>query len=340
MIGGSPKRYAVYSIGASILTLVLKFGAWGMTDSVGLLSDATESLVNLTAGVLALTAITIALRPADSDHAYGHGKAEYFSSGIEGVLIIVAAIGIAWAALHRFLAPQPLDHLGFGLVLALVSSVINFLTARIMLRAADRFDSITLEADARHLLTDVWTSVGLVAGLAVIIVMPEWKILDPIIALVMAVNIVFTGVGLLKRSVGGLMDDALPEGELEIIATAIRSYTGEDSSFHGLRTRKSGPKRFIDFHLLVPGAMTVHDSHELCELIEELIQSKLPRAEVTIHVEPLESDTSYDGKDVGGACAASLGGTCPAISPDSPLSPVSPTSPPPPPPPPKDESGE
>lgn len=311
----SPKRYAVYSIGASILTLVLKFGAWGMTGSVGLLSDATESLVNLTAGVLALTAITIALRPADADHAYGHGKAEYFSSGIEGVLIIVAAFGIGYAAIDRFFSPQSLTHLGPGLLLALVSSVINFLVARIMLRAAERFDSITLEADARHLLTDVWTSVGLVAGLAVIIVMPEWKLLDPIIAAVMAVNIVFTGLGLLKRSVGGLMDDSLPAEELKLIADAIHSYGGTESSFHGLRTRKSGPKRFIDFHLVVPGSMTVHDSHELCELIEELIHSKLPRAEVTIHVEPRENQASYDGKIVGGACAASLGRGCPMTSP-------------------------
>jgi len=306
----SPKRYAVYSIVASILTLVLKFGAWGMTGSVGLLSDATESLVNLTAGVLALTAITIALRPADADHAYGHGKAEYFSSGIEGVLIIVAAIGIAYASVMRFLSPQPLNNLGIGLLLALVSSLINFLTARIMLRAAKRFDSITLEADAKHLLTDVWTSVGLVAGLAVIIVMPEWKLLDPVIAIIMAVNIVFTGVNLLKRSVGGLMDDSLPDEELQLIAKAIHSYTGDESTFHGLRTRKSGPRRFIDFHLVVPGSMTVHDSHELCELIEELIHSKLPKAEVTIHVEPLESETSYDGHQVGGECAASLGGPC------------------------------
>ncbi|EGB14291.1 cation diffusion facilitator family transporter [Pseudodesulfovibrio mercurii] len=335
----SPKRYAIYSIGASILTLVLKFGAWGLTGSVGLLSDATESLVNLTAGVLALTAITIALRPADADHAYGHGKAEYFSSGIEGVLIIVAAFGIGYAAIDRFLSPQELSHLGPGLLLALLSSVINFLVARIMLRAADRFDSITLEADARHLLTDVWTSVGLVAGLAVIIVMPQWKILDPIIAVLMAVNIVFTGLGLLKRSVGGLMDDSLPPEELELIAKAIQSYAGDECTFHGLRTRKSGPKRFIDFHLLVPGSMTVHDSHELCELIEELIHSKLSRAEVTIHVEPLESETSYDGKSVGGACAASLGGDCPMTSPATPTSPASQASPPPPPPP-EDESGE
>jgi len=303
MSSDSPKRYAIYSIGASILTLALKFGAWAMTDSVGLLSDATESFVNLTAGVLALTAITIAMRPADDDHAYGHGKAEYFSSGIEGALIIVAAFAIGYAAINRFISPQPLTNLGPGLILALLSSVVNYVVAKVMLKAAYRFDSITLEADARHLLTDVWTSIGLVAGLAIIIVMPEWKILDPIIATLMAVNIVFTGVSLLKRSVGGLMDDALPKKELKIIANAIRSYTNSDASFHGLRTRKSGSRRFIDFHLLVPGDMSVKASHDLCGLIEELIQSKLSRAEVTIHVEPLECETSYDGWKVGGTCA-------------------------------------
>ena len=302
----SPKKYAVYSIGASILTLFLKFGAWVMTDSVGLLSDATESVVNLTAAILALTAITVAMRPADTDHAYGHGKAEYFSSGIEGVLIIVAALGIAYAAISRFITPQALTNLGPGLLLALVSSVINFTVAKIMLKAAHRFDSITLEADAKHLLTDVWTSVGLVSGLAVIIVMPEWKILDPIIAALMAVNIVFTGISLIRRSVAGLMDDSLPQKELESIARAIKSYTGEESSFHGLRTRKSGSKRFIDFHLLVHGDMSVKDSHDLCLLIEELIHSQLNNAEITIHVEPIECEKSYDGWQVGGTCAAKL----------------------------------
>ena len=310
MIGDSPKRYAVYSILASVLTLALKFGAWALTDSVGLLSDATESLVNLTAAVVALTAITVAMRPADQDHAYGHGKAEYFSSGIEGVLIIMAAMGIGYASVRRFLAPAPLANLDYGLVLALLSSAINFVTAAVMLRAAKRFDSITLEADARHLLTDVWTSVGLVAGLTIIVIKPEWKILDPVIALAMAVNIVFTGIGLLKRSVGGLMDDALPEAELALIAEAIQDHCGETCTFHGLRTRKSGPRRFIDFHLLVPGNMSVMDSHDLCEQIEKRIHVRLDRAEITIHVEPIEAAESYDGKDVGGACAKSMGGEC------------------------------
>ncbi len=306
MINASPRRYAIYSIVASVLTLTLKFTAWGMTGSVGLLSDATESIVNLTAGVLALTAITIAMRPADSSHSYGHGKAEYFSSGIEGILIIVAACGITYAAVDRFLDPQELVNLGPGLGLALLSSVINFVTARVMLRAAAHFDSITLEADAKHLLTDVWTSVGLVAGLAVLLVMPQWKILDPIIAIIMAANIIFTGVSLLRRSISGLMDDALPQAEIERIGEAIHKHQGEHATFHGLRTRKSGPRRFIDFHLLLPGETTVQAAHDLCCVIEEEIKAGLNRAEVTIHVEPIECDSSYDGREVGGECEASV----------------------------------
>lgn len=298
----SPKRYAVYSIIASVITLTLKFSAWAMTDSVGLLSDATESIVNVTAAVMALSAITVAMRPADPDHTYGHGKAEYFSSGIEGILIIVAAFGIGYASIERFFNPQPLGNLGLGLVLALLSSVVNVIVARIMLRAADRFDSITLEADARHLLTDVWTSIGLVASLAILLIAPQWQILDPIIAMLMAINIVFTGIGLLKRSIGGLMDDALPEDELKVIADAIRKHQGERSTFHELRTRKAGAARFIDFHLLVPGDMTVFEAHDLCELIENEIESRLNQAEVTIHVEPLECDKSYDASGLKGTC--------------------------------------
>lgn len=302
MTTDSPQRYAIYSIIASVVTLVLKFTAWGMTDSVGLLSDATESIINVTAAVMALWVITIAMRPADPHHTYGHGKAEYFSSGIEGALIIIAACGIGYASIERFLNPQPIGNLGFGLGLALLSSVVNLVVARIMLKAAKRFDSITLEADAKHLLTDVWTSVGLVAGLGIIIFMPEWQILDPIIACLMAVNIVFAGVGLLRRSVSGLMDDALPEEELKVIADAIRKHQGEKSTFHELRTRKAGSRRFIDFHLLVPGEMSVFEAHDLCELIETEIETNLERAEVTIHVEPLECDTSYDASGLKGSC--------------------------------------
>lgn len=298
----SPIRYAWYSVAASLLTLGMKFGAWAMTDSVGLLSDAAESLINLAAGIMALTAITIALRPADDDHAYGHGKVEYFSSGVEGMLIIIAAVGIAVAAFDRFMHPRPLTSLGPGLVLAIASSGVNYVTAKIMLRASRRFDSITLEADAKHLLTDVWTSIGLVLGLCLLFIFPEYTVIDPLIATIMAANIVWTGVQLIKRSVSGLMDDALPEEELLEIADSIRRFAGEDAVFHGLRTRKAGPNRFIDFHLLLPGDMTVEKSHDLCCFIEDDIKDKLERAQITIHVEPIEDGVSFDGEETGGAC--------------------------------------
>ncbi len=302
MNSDSPKQFVYYSIMASLVTLGLKFGAWGLTGSVGLLSDAMETFVNLTAGVLALVALTIALRPADRNHAYGHGKAEYFASGAEGMLIIIAAAGISYAAIERFMNPHPVQSLGPGLFLALLSSVVNYITAKLMLRAAKRFDSITLEADAKHLLTDVWTSVGLVAGLAILLVAPQWQILDPVIACIMALNIVRTGFDLIKRSAGGLMDDALPQKEVYKIAQAIADNIGEQNAYHALRTRKSGASRFIDFHLLVSGKSSVKESHDLCLQIENAIHKDLANAQITIHVEPLEDSASWDGKKVGGLC--------------------------------------
>ncbi len=307
-MNNSPKRYAYYSIGASLLTLGLKFGAYFLTDSVGLLSDATESLVNLTAGILALTALTIAYRPADKDHPFGHGKAEYFSSGAEGVLIIIAAAGILYASILRFKNPVELTALGPGIIMALAASGINWFTAKSMLKAARRFDSITLEADARHLLTDVWTSAGLVLGLSILLLMPEWRILDPVIATIMALNIIRTGLSLLTRSTSGLMDLALPAQEVEIIRKAIFKVAGKDAVFHGLRTRKSGPRRFIDFHLLLPGNTSVQDSHDLCVQIEKELESNFPNPQTTIHVEPLEDKASWDGPLVGGICHKMKGG--------------------------------
>lgn len=301
-MSGSPRKYAYYSIGASLLTLGLKFGAYFLTDSVGLFSDATESLVNLTAGILALTALTIAYRPADKDHPFGHGKAEYFSSGAEGVLIIMAAAGILYASILRFKTPVELTDLGPGILMALVASAINWFTARSMLKAAKTFDSITLEADAKHLLADVWTSTGLVAGLSVLIFVPEWRILDPIIATVMALNIIRTGLSLLKRSMSGLMDISLPGREVETIRKAIFKVAGKDAVFHGLRTRKSGPRRFIDFHLLVPGRTSVQESHDLCVRIEKELEISFPNPQTTIHVEPLEDKASWDGPVIGGVC--------------------------------------
>ncbi len=200
----SPKKYVYYSIAASLVTMVLKTWAWHMTDSVGLLSDALETLVNLSAGLFALASLTLALKPADAAHTYGHGKAEYFSSGAEGMLILIAAVGIVYASVERFINPSVPQNLGLGLGIALLSSVVNYVTAKVMLVGAKKHDSITLEADAKHLLTDVWTSIGLVAGLGIMLFTPpSWAVVDPIIAMIMAGNIVFTGFSLIKNLIQG-----------------------------------------------------------------------------------------------------------------------------------------
>ncbi len=286
-------RMAWLSIATSLATLALKFGAWYLTGSVSLFSDAAESVVNLAAGLIALAALTVASRPADATHAYGHDKAEYFSSGAEGSLILVAAASIIYAAAGRFLHPVALEHLGPGLAVSLAAAGLNFATARTMLKVSRRHDSITLEADARHLLTDVWTSAGVVAGLAVVMFAPpSWQILDPLMAAAVGLNIVFTGVGLLRRSWAGLMDAALPPDEVGRIELEIGKLMAPGTSFHDLRTRKSGPRRFIDFHLLVPGESTVNDAHALCDRIEAALAETLPRVAVTIHVEPTETHLS------------------------------------------------
>ncbi|WP_415715311.1 cation diffusion facilitator family transporter [Maridesulfovibrio sp.] len=301
----SPQKYIYYSIAASVITMILKTWAWYLTDSVGLLSDALETLVNLSAALFALATLTKALKPADDNHAYGHGKAEYFSSGAEGMLILIAAVGIVYASVERFMSPEVPQNLGAGLGIALLSSVVNFVTAKIMLKGAAVHDSITLEADAKHLLTDVWTSIGLVAGLGVMLFTPpSWAFIDPAIAMIMGGNIVFTGFSLIKKSFSGLMDNALPHEELLVIDTAIRTCGGDDILYHGLRTRKAGSHRFIDFHLLLPGDSTITDSHHLCTEIENCIKSDLKNCHVTIHVEPKEDVASYDCEETGGLCGS------------------------------------
>lgn len=283
-------RMAYLSIATSIATMGLKFGAYFLTGSVSLLSDAVESLVNLAAGLIALAALIIAARPADVDHAYGHDKAEYFSSGAEGALILVAAGSIIYAAVGRFLHPAALENLGPGLMVSLLAAALNFATARAMLKVGVEYDSITLEADAKHLMTDVLTSVGVVAGLAVVMFAPpSWQILDPLMAVAVGLNIIFAGFHLLQRSWSGLMDAALPGNEIGQIETEIGKLLPTGTSFHDLRTRKSGSRRFIDFHLLVPGSNTVNEAHELCDRIEEVLERTLPNTAVTIHVEPLET---------------------------------------------------
>jgi len=287
------RRMALLSIATSFATIALKFGAWRITGSVSLWSDALESLVNLAAGLVALGAVTLAQQPADERHTYGHDKAEYFSSGVEGALIVVAAVAIVWSAIHRLVEPQPLEHLGPGLLIAFLAGAANFATARVMLKVARQHDSITIEADAKHLLTDVWTSVGILAGLGVVMFFPQWAILDPLMAIAVGVHIVVTGVGLLRRSADGLMDAALPPAEVQRAETLIRNALPPGASFHALRTRKAGARRFVELHLLVPGTMTVASSHSLCDRIEAALAAHLPKTHVTIHVEPQETQTPH-----------------------------------------------
>jgi len=277
------------SIATSIATLTLKFGAYFLTGSVSLLSDAMEAFVNLAAGMVALGALTYAARPADDDHHFGHDKAEYFASGVEGALILVAAASIAWAAVQRLLHPAPVESLGWGILVSVVAAGMNFATAKIMLRAARAHDSITLEADAKHLMTDVWTTVGIVAGLLVVMWRPEWSILDPLMAIAVAIQIVFTGVDLLRRSADALLDAALPPDELRTAEAAIRGALPPEADFHALRTRKAGARRFLDLHLVVPGEMSVAESHALCDRVEAAIVAALSNADATVHVEPRES---------------------------------------------------
>ena len=283
------RKMALLSIATSIATLALKFGAYFLTDSVSLLSDALEALVNLAAGLVALTALTIAERPADDRHTYGHDKAEYFSIGVEGTLILFAAGSIIYAGWHRFMHPAVLENLGVGLIVGLLAAAMNFTTARLMLKVAAKHDSVTIEADAKHLLTDVWTSAGVLGGLLIIVFMPGWQILDPLIAVAVGLHIIVTGVDLLRRSVDGLMDAALSPEEIAKTEELIRAGLPAGASFHALRTRKSGAARFIDFHLLLPGDTSVRESHALCDKLEDAIGQHLAKVSVTIHVEPQEA---------------------------------------------------
>jgi len=288
-------RYAWISIAASVTTILLKSGAYLLTNSVGLLSDAVESLVNLTAGVMALAMLTVAARPPDEDHAYGHSKAEYFSSTTEGFLILVAAGGIIYTAIQRFLAPQPLQELGIGLVVSSAASGVNFAAARVLLKAGSRENSITLEADAQHLMTDVWTSVGVIAGIGVV-ALTNWQALDPIIAILVGLNIIRTAYHLLNRSVAGLMDAALPEDEQKKIEAVMEKYREKGVDFHALRTRQSASRRFVSLHMLVPGSMTLHDAHHFAEDFERDIRKELPDTIVHTHLEPVDDEISM--KDV------------------------------------------
>ena len=288
-------KYAWLSIGAALSTIFLKTLAFLLTGSVGLLSDAAESVVNLIGAIVALIMLTIAARPADESHAYGHSKAEYFSSGIEGVLIVIAAIFIAATAINRLLNPQPLEEVGIGLIVAVAASAINFFVARVLLRAGKRYKSITLEADAKHLMTDVWTSVGVIGAVAAVGI-TGWLPLDPLIALAVAANILWTAFGLLRRSAQGLMDASLPAEEQAAVVKVLDSYKDQGVVYHALRTRQAASRGFISFHLLVPGLWTVQRGHAMLDQIENEICQVLPGASVTAHLEPLEDPVSFEDK--------------------------------------------
>lgn len=285
-------RFAWLSIAAALVTMAIKFGSYLITGSVGLLSDAMESIVNLFGGIMALAMLTIAQRPPDEDHAYGHNKAEYFSSGMEGSLILIAAISIGITAVRRLIDPTPLHRIGVGLGVNLSASVVNFVVAMIMIRVGREEGSITLEANGRHLMTDVRTSVGVAVSVGAV-ALTGWQRLDPVIALVVAGNITWTGFNIVRRSVMGLMDTVLPEEEEEKVHDILDDYVGEDVKYHALRTRRAGSRRFVSFHVLVPGSWSIQRGHHLLENIETEIRNLLPNVTVTTHIEPLGDPASW-----------------------------------------------
>lgn len=293
----SARSYILLSLGAAVVTIALKVGAWALTGSVGMLSDAAESVINLVAAGVAFWLLTVAARPPDEEHAYGHSKAEYFSSGVESTLILVAAAGIAWAAWGRLFSPQPLENVGVGLAVSVIASAINGGVALVLLRAGRRLHSITLTADGQHLLTDVWTSAGVVLGV-ILVSLTGWLVLDPIIALLVAANIVWTGVRLLNDSAHGLLDTAIPPADQQKVQEVLEKYKARGIDFHALRTRQAGQRRFVSLHVLVPGDWSVHDGHALCEQIERDIRARLPRTTVFTHLESLDDPRSWEDQEL------------------------------------------
>ena len=293
MSRSSLTRYAWLSIAAAFATIGLKGLAWFLTGSIGLLSDAVESFANLLGASIALVMLTIAAHPPDEEHHFGHSKAEYFASGAEGILILIAAIGIGIAAVGRIITPRPLEQAGAGLILSTLASLINLGVARILLHVGKKSNSITLEADAQHLMTDVWTSAAVIGGVGAV-ALTGWRLLDPAVALAVAGNIVWTGYRLIHRSVSGLMDTALSTEEHQIISKILDGYREQGIQFHSLRTRQAAGRRFISIHVLVPGRWTTHRGHHLVDKIEVDICSALPGATVFTHLEPVEDPLSSE----------------------------------------------
>jgi len=288
-----PTFYAWLSVATSIVTISLKFAAYALTGSVGLLSDAVEAVVNIVAALVALGVLTYSAAAPDREHNFGHEKAQYFSSGIEGAMIFIASGAIIWTAIPRLMNPQPLEQVGLGLALSVAAALANAGCAWVMLRAARAHRSITLEADARHLLTDVWTTAGVFAGV-LLVQATGWLRLDPIVALAVALQILWTGWHLMARSFDGLMDRAIPDEDRAVIVGVLDTLRHQGGDYHRLRTRVAGAKSFVDVHVLVPGKMSVQAGHDLVERLENEIETKLPHVEVLTHLEPLEDPKSWD----------------------------------------------
>lgn len=284
-------RFAWLSIAAALTTIIMKSTAYLMTGSISLLSDAIESVVNLMGALMALSMLIIAARPPDNDHTFGHSKAEYFSSIVEGILILGAAAIISYSAIDRIIHPRALEQMSVGLIVSTGASVVNFVVARIIMKAGKKYNSITLEADSQHLMTDVWTSVGVIGGL-VVVAATGWLLLDSIMAILVALNIIRTGINLVRRSVDGLMDVALPKPEQIIVETVMEKYRAKNVDFHALRTRQAASRRFLSVHMLVPGDWTVHDAHHIAEDFEGDIRAALGDAIINTHLEPVDDEIS------------------------------------------------
>lgn len=290
-------RYAWLSIAAAIATMLLKGAAYQLTGSVGLLSDALESLVNLAGALMALAMLSVAARPPDDEHAYGHGKAEYFSAGVEGALIVIAAVAIAVAAVGRLLQPRPIEQVGLGLAVSVVAALLNLGVALVLLRASRAHRSATLQASSHHLLTDVWTTGGVLVGVGAV-ALTGWLVLDPLIALAVAAHIVWTGTRIMRESVAGLMDAALPADEQARLRQVLDGYAAEGVEYHALRTRRAGAQRFASVHVLVPPDWTVQQGHDLLERLEADIRRALPPISVLTHLEPLGDPASMADQDL------------------------------------------
>lgn len=286
-------KYAWLSVGVALVTISLKMAAYLITGSVGLLSDALEGIVNLVAATVALVTLKIVEQPPDEDHEYGHNKAEYFSSGIEGTLIVIAALSILYTSIGRLLNPEPLEQIGLGMALALVASAANLVVGRVLLRMGKRYDSITLEADGQHLMSDVWTSVGVLVGVSLAVITGlTW--FDPLVAIIVGLKIGYEGIRIFRRSTQGLMDQRIDPAERELVERILNEHRIEGVTWHALRTRQAGARRFISVHLLVPGDWSVQQAHNLAEKVETEVRQRIRHSSLFTHVEPVDDPRSHE----------------------------------------------